>query len=182
MRVITGKYKGRTLIAPKENARPTLDRMKETLFNIINGKINGATVLDLFAGSGQFAIECLSRGAQKAVLCDNSRSALDAIRANFAKIGEKEELFVCDYKACLSALKCKFDIIFVDPPYKSGYYQDVLETLSSLNLLADGGVVICEHLAEDKLPADVSGLSVFDCRKMGTVQFEFYKRSCQLCE
>lgn len=182
MRVITGKYKGRTLTAPKENTRPTLDRMKETLFNIISGRLDGATVLDLFAGSGQLAIEALSRGAKRVVLCDNSRMAAGAIRENFAKIGEKAELYVCDYKACLSALNGKFDIIFVDPPYKSGYYTDVLQTVASLNLLSDGGIVICEHLAEDDLPADVCGLHVIDSRKIGTVKFEFYKRSCEICE
>ena len=177
MRVITGKYKGRTLTAPKENTRPTLDRMKETLFNIIGGRLDGAKVLDLFAGSGQLAIEALSRGAKRVVLCDNSRLAAGAIRENFAKIGEKAELYVCDYKACLSALKGKFDISFVDPPYKSGYYADVLKSVASLDILSDDGIVICEHLAEDDLPDNIGVLEKYDSRKMGTVKFDFYRRS-----
>ncbi len=74
MRIITGKYKGRKLVAPNGNTRPTLDRAKETLFNML-GDLRGATVLDLFAGSGQIAAECLSRGAVRAVMCDNSREA-----------------------------------------------------------------------------------------------------------
>lgn len=85
MRVITGKYKGRTLVAPKQDARPTLDRTKETLFNILAPLLEGSSVLDLFAGSGQLAIECLSRGARQAVLCDSGKSAAQAIRENFQK-------------------------------------------------------------------------------------------------
>ena len=76
MRVITGKYKGRKLVAPQNSARPTLDRMKENLFNILNAKLRDAVILDLFAGSGQLAIESLSRGAKRAVLCDNNKMQL----------------------------------------------------------------------------------------------------------
>ena len=177
MRVITGKYKGRTLIAPKEETRPTLDRMKETLFNIINDRIVGATVLDLFAGSGQIAIECLSRGVKRVILCDNSKAAVSAIKQNYQKVGENPELMFCDYKHCLMQLNCKPDIIFVDPPYRSGYYSDVLDIISSEKLLADDGVVICEHLAEDSLPERAGSLLMVDSRKMGTVKFDFYKWS-----
>ena len=181
MRVIAGRYKGRTLVAPRQDARPTLDRMKETLFNILNLKLQQATVLDLFAGSGQLAIESLSRGASRAVLCDNSRDAVAAIKTNFEKIGVKSELFNCDYHQCLVSLNCKFDIVFVDPPYRSGVYQDVLSTLIECDLLSYDGVVVCEHLAEIDLPQTVAGLQVYDSRKMGTVKFDFYKRS-ELCE
>lgn len=181
MRVITGKYKGRSLVAPKNVARPTLDRMKETLFNIVNSKLPGANVLDLFAGSGQLAIECLSRGADRAILCDNSRDALSAIKANFEKIGEKPEIMFCDFRDCLKRLNCHIDLVFVDPPYQSGLYMDVLNEIDRLGLLSNDGWVVCEHSAEDDLPESVGGLLRFDCRKMGTVKFSFYKRS-DLCE
>lgn len=181
MRVIAGKYKGRTLVAPKGSARPTLDRMKETLFNILNFKLRGAAVLDLFAGSGQLAIESLSRGASRAVLCDNDRDAVDAIKSNFGKIGEKAELYSCNYEQCLINLYGKFDVVFVDPPYRSNYYVDVLNRLGQLSLLADEGIVVCEHLAETDLPQTVGALCLYDSRKMGTVKFDFYKRS-ELCE
>ena len=177
MRVITGKYKGRALVAPENVARPTLDRMKETLFNILNAKLQGACVLDLFAGSGQLAIECLSRGAKRAILCDNSRDALKAIQANFAKIGEKPEIEFCDYRQCLSRIDEKMDVIFVDPPYKSDFYGIVLTEVDSRELLSEAGWVVCEHAATDELPQTVGNLSLFDCRKMGTVKFSFYKRS-----
>ena len=177
MRVITGKYKGRSLTAPRNDARPTLDRMKETLFNILGGKLNGAVVLDLFAGSGQLAIECLSRGASRAILCDNSRDALAAINANFAKIGEKPEIEFCDFLQCLARLNTKLDVIFVDPPYKSDFYSVVLEEVDRRELLSEDGWVVCEHSASDELPQAVGNLTLFDCRKMGTVKFSFYKRS-----
>lgn len=177
MRVITGKYKGRTLVAPENVARPTLDRMKETLFNILNTKLQGACVLDLFAGSGQLAIECLSRGARRAILCDNSREALAAIKANFAKIGEKPEIEFCDFRQCLARVDEKFDVIFVDPPYKSDFYGVVLSEIDSRQLLSDDGWVVCEHSATDDMPQTVGGLTMFDCRKIGTVKFSFYKRS-----
>ena len=180
MRVIAGKYKGRTLIAPKEDARPTLDRMKETLFNILNFKLQGAVVLDLFAGSGQLAIESLSRGAVRAVMCDSSCDAVNAIKANFAKIAVEPEIIFGDFKDCLQRLHCKFDAVFIDPPYRSDYYIEALNRLCNCNLLADDAVVVCEHLAETSLPETVSDLQIYDTRKIGTVKFDFYRR--RLCE
>ena len=177
MRVITGKYKGRSLVAPDNVARPTLDRMKETLFNILGGKLHDACVLDLFAGSGQIAIECLSRGARRAILCDNSRDALRAIKANFAKIGETPEVEFCDFRECLARIDTKLDVIFVDPPYKSDFYDTVLTEVDKRGLLSEDGWVVCEHSATDELPQTVGDLTLFDCRKMGTVKFSFYKRS-----
>ena len=181
MRVITGKYKGRSLAAPKNEARPTLDRMKETLFNILNPCLPNATVLDLFAGSGQLAIECLSRGAARAVLCDNNKDSVAAIKANFEKIGEKPQIFFGDFRDCLSRSEQTFDIIFVDPPYKSAFYIEVLATVSNKSLLNEKGVVVCEHDSEHDLPQEVCNLVCFDVRKMGSVKFSFYKRREQ-CE
>lgn len=176
MRIITGKYKGRTLVAPKNDARPTLDRTKETLFNILNPVIYGATVLDLFAGSGQLAIECLSRGASRALLCDNSRQSCEAIKLNFQKIGETPELYFCDYRACLDRLNCQVDLVFLDPPYRSGLYSDVLQRLAERSVVKSGGIVVCEHSANDEMPTDTFGFELYDQRKIGTVEFSFYKR------
>lgn len=178
MRVITGKYKGRILVAPKDDARPTLDRTKETLFNIINPLLDGAKVLDLFAGSGQLAIEALSRGAYIAVLSDNSRLAIDAIKTNFAKIGLNPDVRLCNYSDCLLSLSDgNVDIAFVDPPYKSDYYLDVLTKIDNYNVLSSDGIVICEHSADDLIPQVVGTLQQYDCRKIGSVKFSFYKRS-----
>lgn len=174
MRVITGKYKGRKLVAPQGETRPTLDRTKETLFNILSPRLADCVFVDLFAGSGQIAIEALSRGARRAVLCDNDRRAREAITQNFAKIGMEPELTCCDYTQCLAALSEKADVVFVDPPYLSGVYENVLRIVSENDLLAPDGVVVCEHLSSMRLPDRVGKLAAFDVRKIGNVTFAFY--------
>lgn len=179
MRVIAGKYKGRNLVAPQTATRPTLDRMKETLFNILGDSLIGANVLDLFAGSGQIAIECLSRGAAKVVLCDNNRGAVAAIKSNFSKIGETPDLYFCDFADCLRNVNCKMDFIYVDPPYESGFYNKALLLIDNFDVLSQSGLVVCEHSAEVELSQYVGNLLMFDCRKIGTVKFSFYKRSDQ---
>ena len=177
MRVIAGKYKGRTLVAPKLDARPTLDRTKETLFNIIQQRLNGARVLDLFAGSGQLSIESLSRGASSAVLCDNNRLSIAAIKQNFEKIGVEPKLYTCSFEHCLSALAAdSIDIVFLDPPYKSNFYIKALDLIDKYHILSEQGIVICEHAREDSLPNEIGSLAVSDTRKIGTVQFTFYTR------
>lgn len=182
MRVIAGKYKGRVLQSAGDSTRPTLDRTKETLFNILQMRIANSTVLDLFAGSGQIAIECLSRGASRAILCDNDRTAQQTIKANFAKIDVKPELYSCNYKSCLANIsKGTLDLVFVDPPYASGYYKDVLETISNAELLTENGIVICEHAFDVALPSEIGALQVYDERKIGSVKFTFYKRR-EVCQ
>ncbi len=178
MRVIAGKYKGRSLVAVGNATRPTLDRSKETLFNILQMRLNDCAVLDLFAGSGQLAIESLSRGAKLAVLCDNNKQAQLAIRQNFQKIEEIPNLYCGSYQDCLLAQKGKqFDVVFVDPPYQSNYYVDVLTKIDEYDILSQDGIVVCEHSCEDQLPTVVSNLAVYDQRKIGSVKFTFYQRS-----
>lgn len=175
MRIITGKYKGRSLIAPRSGARPTLDRAKETLFNILNDRIQDAVVLDLFAGSGQLALECLSRGAAAAYLCDTDREAHKAILSNFQKVGENPQLFRCDWSACLKRLSgAQIDLVFVDPPYKSGLYSAVLKKLKEENVVKSDCTVVCEHASEDALPQEIAAFVLYDSRKIGSVTFSFY--------
>ncbi len=182
MRVIAGKYKGRVLQAAGDATRPTLDRTKETLFNILQMRIANSVVLDLFAGSGQLAIECLSRGASRAILCDNDRIAQQTIKSNFQKINTASELYSCGYQNCLSSLaKNTIDIVFADPPYASGVYYDVLQRIDELQLLTDCGIIVCEHGCDVDLPAQIGGLCAYDQRKIGSVKFTFYKRS-EICQ
>lgn len=176
MRVITGKYKGRKLVAPKGETRPTLDRTKETLFNILNPKILGASVLDLFAGSGQLGIECLSRGALRVVFCDNGSEAVKAVKANCEQLGVTPELFRCDFADCIKSASGQFDLVLLDPPYESGYYNKAMQLLYDCNKVAEGGVVVCEHLTCDVFADEICGFVKYDERKMGTVSFTFYKR------
>ena len=125
MRIISGKARGTKLYTLEgTNTRPTLDRVKESIFNIIQGNIENATVLDLFAGSGAIGLEMLSRGAKKAVLCDNSKEAVGIIKKNIEKTHsqEKAEIYNSDFETCLEKIKNqKFDIIYLDPPYATDY-------------------------------------------------------------
>lgn len=152
MRVITGTARGRRLRTPENyDIRPTTDNVKESVFNIIQFDIEGRRVLDLFAGTGQLGIECLSRGAAEAVFIDENTAAVKIV---------KENLKICGFTAAvlqqdaLSYLRhCgKFDLIFVDPPYDSGLYESVLETINSVDILSDGGIILCESRREKTLP------------------------------
>ncbi len=152
MRVITGTARGRKLRAPENmDIRPTADNVKEAVFNMIQFDIQGRRVLDLFAGTGQLGIECLSRGAASAVFVDRSPAAAALIRENLDKCGMRAAVFQADALAFLK--NCgSFDIIFVDPPYNSGLYEPVLKTINSVDILSDGGIIICETRRETALP------------------------------
>ena len=152
MRVITGSARGRKLKTPENyDIRPTTDNVKESVFNIIQFDIEGRRVLDLFAGTGQLGIECLSRGASSAVFVDQSREAVKIVKANLKACGLTGTVLQAD---ALSFLRTcgKFDIIFVDPPYDSDLYESVLNTVNSIDILSDGGIIICESRRERALP------------------------------
>ena len=176
MRVIAGKYKGRTLFSPKdETVRPTTDRIKENIFNLIQFRVAGARFLDLFGGSGAMSIEALSRGAARVVTVDSSRESVALIKRNFMKVGVGKEGQVVDkdYAAALSMLRGEiFDLIFLDPPYRASYYEDILEKISENGILAEEGSVIFEHATERELTLP-KGWRVTDHRKYGSVTIDF---------
>lgn len=152
MRVITGSARGRKLKTPENyDIRPTTDNVKESVFNIIQFDIEGRRVLDLFAGTGQLGIECLSRGASSAVFVDQSREAVKIVKDNLKTCGLSGTVVQAD---ALSFLRTcgKFDIIFVDPPYDSDLYESVLNTVNSIDILSDGGIIVCESRRERALP------------------------------
>lgn len=152
MRVITGTARGRRLKTPKNyDIRPTTDNVKESVFNIIQFDIEGRRVLDLFAGTGQLGIECLSRGAAEAVFIDENTAAVKIVKENLKTCGFTAPVLQQD---ALSYLRhCgKFDLVFVDPPYDSGLYESVLETINSVDILSDGGIILCESRREKTLP------------------------------
>ena len=152
MRVITGSARGRKLKTPENyDIRPTTDNVKESVFNIIQFDIEGRRVLDLFAGTGQLGIECLSRGAASAVFVDQSREAVKIVKDNLKACGLSGTVVQSD---ALSFLRTcgKFDIIFIDPPYDSDLYESVLNTVNSIDILSDGGIIICESRRERALP------------------------------
>ena len=152
MRVITGTARGRRLKTPEGmDIRPTTDNVKESIFNIIQFDIEGRRVLDLFAGTGQLGIECLSRGANEVVFIDSSRDAVKIVKENLRTCGFNAPVLQMDAVNYLKACG-KFDLIIVDPPYDSPVYDTVLETINSVDLLSDGGIIICESRREKTLP------------------------------
>lgn len=151
MRIIAGSARGRSFDAPQgRDTRPTLDRVKEAIFGSIQFQVPGAVVLDLFSGSGNMGLEALSRGAAEAICVDASPTCAALIRKNGQKLGLLEGLTVrnADYRSALSDLasrKQTVDIVFLDPPYASGFAADAAERVFREGLLGPNGIVIVEH-------------------------------------
>ncbi len=180
MRIIGGKHRGRVLTEFKGEAiRPTADRVKESVFNILSREIAGARVLDLFCGSGALGLECISRGAKEVVFNDCSKDSVAVLTANIKKLGEGEVCTVraLDYLACLSALQGKFDIVFLDPPYRFDYGVKAAEEIARRGLLAEDGVIVYERDKPfEESAAENSGLHVADVRKYGKTYVSFLRK------
>ncbi len=150
MRIITGSARGTKLVTLEgEETRPTLERTKEAMFSSIQFDVEGRFVLDLFAGSGQLGLEALSRGAEKAVLCDINPEAVDVIRQNALKthLYKKCSILKYDYTEYIRAAaisKHKFDLVFLDPPYGTLLLENALELLSTFGVLAPHAIIIAE--------------------------------------
>ncbi|WP_302158118.1 16S rRNA (guanine(966)-N(2))-methyltransferase RsmD [uncultured Acidaminococcus sp.] len=159
MRIITGKARGLKLVTPKNYlVRPTADRVKEALFNIIQSRIPGSTVLDAFAGTGNLGLEAWSRGAEEIVYFDKSRESLKLVKANVekARAGEQVTLIHTDAVNGLAMMAQQgkaFDVIFSDPPYDKGLNRKVVEALEKWPVLKEGGLLVLEHSLEEN-PAD----------------------------
>lgn len=152
MRVITGTARGRRLKTPDNyDIRPTTDNVKESVFNIIQFDIEGRQVLDLFAGTGQLGIECLSRGAAGAVFVDRDRDAVRIVKDNLKICGMKATVLQEDSISFLNHCG-KFDVIFIDPPYDSDLYESALKIINLVDILSEGGIIICEARREKVLP------------------------------
>ena len=176
MRIVGGKIKGRNLVSFKgEEIRPTSDQARESLFNVLQFKIAGKKFLDLFSGTGAVGIEAYSRGASKVYLNDLSKDSIAVIKKNLALINNPDEIITLNQNALtvLSNPPELFDIIFIDPPYKSGLYTEVINL--SKNALKDDGIIILE--SEDELKIEDSDFIVYDKRKYGRARFSFLKRS-----
>ena len=152
MRVITGTARGRRLKTPDNyDIRPTTDNVKESLFNILQFDIEGRRVLDLFAGTGQLGIECLSRGAANVTFVDKDRNAVKIVRENLKSCGLNATVLQEDALRILERGQ-KYDLIFVDPPYDSDLYEAVLDRINLVDILSEGGIIICEARRERGLP------------------------------
>lgn len=185
MRIISGKHKGMKLYTLEGiGTRPTLDRVKEPLFSILNFDLPDATVLDLFAGSGALGLEALSRGAKEVVLCDYSSKAIHIIEQNVDKMKERDnvKLLQKDYKMALKMLKDeekKFDIIFLDPPYATNFVEKAAEYIAQYDLLKENGTIVIETDRKEDVKTDINQLELFDIydeRKYGRANLIFVKR------
>ena len=183
MRIITGKARGLHLNVPKNyDVRPTADRVKESLFNIIGMKAFGARVLDLFAGSGNLGLEAWSRGASAVQFVDNNRVSRQLVDSNIKKCRAEADCSVmkCDAETAMGLLYrngLRFDLLFVDPPYNNGWVQKVLQKLADTPLLAENGWLIAEHSAHDVIdPALPEGYEVFRRQKYGETCLTFIRR------
>ena len=180
MRVITGTARGRRLATlPGLDTRPTSDRIKEAVFNILQFEIEGRRVLDLFAGSGQLGIEALSRGAAGCVFIDRNPQAAAIIKDNLKHAG----LTAGTQVLCQDALSFfvhpndRFDLVLIDPPYASGLYQPVLERLSPI--VRPGGAVVCECDVRTVLPERVDGLQKERVFRYGKTAIWLYRRAAE---
>ena len=180
MRVIGGKYRSRVLAEfPGEDVRPTSDRVKESLFNILALKLYGARVLDLFAGSGALGIECLSRGAKEVVFNDLSKDSLAILKKNLTMLklrinGEESKISNSDFLVCLDRAQGQFDLILIDPPYRFDYGAQVLDVVAKKGLLTEKGIAVYER--DRPFEGEIEGLEKYDERKYGKTYLTFFQR------
>ena len=181
MRVISGKARGLKLNTPKnDDVRPTTDRVKESLFNMINSYIMDSDILDLFAGTGSLGIECLSRGANQCIFVDNSKESINIVKSNIKKARVENESIVLnlDFKSAINSLSSKnkqFDVIFMDPPYYKNMFSDALSAVDNNNLLKEDGIIVVEHDTVDKFPDNMGRLYKSREKKYGNTTLTFYK-------
>lgn len=174
MRIIGGRHRGRKLAEFNgDDIRPTSDRVKESLFNILSAKVAGASVLDLFCGSGSLGLECISRGASFVHFNDLSKDSLAVLKKNLACVREEGTVTNCDYLACLNRTTFKYDLIFIDPPYRFEYGAPALKAIAKRGLLSDGGAAVYER--DRAFIGQVEGLELYDERKYGKTYLSFFR-------
>jgi 16S rRNA (guanine966-N2)-methyltransferase len=173
MRIISGTSKGRKLVTPKNHSlRPTSDRVKESLFNMLRDEIEGKTVLDLFAGTGNLGIEALSRGAKKAIFVEKERQALRLIQKNLIQFGleGRSEILPKDVNRAIGLLKQRgesFDLILMDPPYEKGLIQETLMKLNFHQIYHGDSILVIEHNRREPLPHLLEGWNLIRRRRIG---------------
>lgn len=181
MRIIGGRARGTKLYTLEgTTTRPTLDRVKESIFNIIQNDIAGSTFLDLFSGSGAIGLEAVSRGAQRAILCDRSKEAIKIIKKNIDKthLAEQVEVYNIDYEEILKKLKEHIDIIYIDPPYHTDYIQKSLKIMQESEFITEETKIILETDNEQKILEQIKDLKfeIIDKRKYGIAHIIFLQK------
>ncbi|WP_099188064.1 16S rRNA (guanine(966)-N(2))-methyltransferase RsmD [Tepidibacter mesophilus] len=180
MRVISGSARGLKLKSPKNmDVRPTTDRVKESVFNIISDKVMDSFVLDLFSGTGSLGIEALSRGSERATFVDASKSSMEIIKENIqkARVNDKSELILSDSISAVNKLgvrRDKFDIIFMDPPYLKNFIEKTLIEISKREILEEDGIIIVEHDIKDEVKDNIEKLQKYREKKYGNTMISFF--------
>lgn len=183
MRIIGGKYRSRVLAEfAGDDVRPTSDRAKESLFNILALKLYGARVLDLFCGSGALGLESLSRGAKEVVFNDNAKTSIAILKKNLSALkiqanGEDNKIYNFDYLTCLENLRGAFDLILIDPPYRFDYGEKALKKIAERGLLSENGIAVYER--DRPFEGEIEGLEKYDERKYGKTYITFFRRQTQ---
>ena len=179
MRIISGTSKGRRLVTQKGQAlRPTSDRVKESIFNILSDEVEGKVVLDLFAGTGNLGIEALSRGAKKTLFVEKGRQAIRLIQRNLLQCGmeRQSEILPKDVTLAIGILKQRgesFDVILMDPPYEQGLIQKTLMKLQSHKIYHGDSILVIEHHRREPLPKTLEGWNLTRQREIGDTIISF---------
>ena len=181
MRIISGKARGTKLYSLEgSTTRPTLDRVKESLFNIIQNQVPECTFLDLFSGSGAIGLEAASRGANKTILCEKNKAAISIIKKNIGKthLEDKVKLYENLYENLLNTINEKFDIIYIDPPYKTDFAYEATKLILKNNLLNEKGTIIIETDEEERIIKQIEKLEIeiVNRRRYGRVHLVFLEK------
>ena len=181
MRIISGKARGTKLYSLEgSTTRPTLDRVKESLFNIIQNQVPECTFLDLFSGSGAIGLEAASRWAKKTILCEKNKAANSIIKQNLEKIllEDKVKLYENSYENLLNTINEKFDIIYIDPPYKTDFAYEATKLILKNNLLNEKGTIIIETDEEERIIKQIEKLKIeiVNRRRYGRVHLVFLEK------
>lgn len=179
MRIISGKHRGRKIESPtSDSVRPTTDRVKENVFNIIREYIPESICMDLFAGSGGLGFECISRGANYVYFVDSNKDSIRNIQQTAKSLNEKPYIIFSDYNIALKNLQnqgIKFDVIFIDPPYHSMLAEYAIDKITQFDMLNEGGIIVWESLKELNKPQNYKcKYTHIDTRVYGEIQIDIY--------
>ena len=177
MRIITGTHRGKKLLTLEgEQVRPTTDRVKESLFNILQFQLEGRRFLDLFAGSGQIGLEALSRGAAHCVFVDAAKESVRVVEKNIQStgLGDRAKVVNLDFAAYLRTCRERFDIAFLDPPYRTGLLERALPLVAEH--IAPGGVILCEHPKDEPLLEEAGPFRKHKSYRYGKIMLTAYRQ------
>ncbi|QIB69369.1 16S rRNA (guanine(966)-N(2))-methyltransferase RsmD [Aminipila butyrica] len=177
MRIIAGDLKGRRLATPRDNkVRPTSDKVKEAIFNMISGCYEDEVVADIFAGTGNLGLEAISRGASHCYFGDKSKDSLALVRENVntCRVEDQATIIWGDCHMVLKRIPQKVQVIFLDPPYQDGLMISCIEKIQELGLLAEDGCIVAEHSLEEKLPEAIGAFEKLKEKRYGKIAVSIY--------